>query len=49
MWPWSKFRKYEEEIYRLRHEVALRDGQLASLEGKLKRMTDRDAKGRFKK
>ena len=49
MWPWSKFKRYEEEIDRLRHEVALRDGRIAALEGKMHRMTDRDAKGRFKK
>ena len=49
MWPWSKFKQYEVEIDRLRHEIALRDGQLVSLESKLKRMTDRDSRGRFKK
>lgn len=49
MWPWTKFKRYQEEIDHLRHEVALRDGQIASLEGKMHRLTDRDAKGRFKK
>ena len=49
MWPWTKFRRYEEQIDCLRHEVALRDGKIEALEHKLKKLTDRDAKGRFKK
>ena len=49
MWPWSKFAKYEVEIDRLRNEMVLLKSELITAQQTINRMTDRDARGRFKK
>lgn len=49
MWPWSKFKQYEQEIAFLRNEVTLLKSEVQMANQKLHRMTDRDARGRFKK
>lgn len=49
MWPWSKFKQYEEEIDFLRHELVRLKSEVQMANQQVRRMTDRDARGRFKK
>lgn len=49
MWPWSKFKRYETEIDNLRHRVVLLESELQTAQSTINRLSDRDARGRFKK
>lgn len=49
MWPWSKFEAYENRIADLCAHLAAEKRDNASLRAKLNKLTDRDAKGRFRK
>ena len=49
MWPWSKFKRYETEIDKLRNELVLLRSELQTAQSTINRLSDRDARGRFKK
>lgn len=49
MWPWSKIKALENEVASLRKELAVLNMDNDMLRQKMNRMTDRDARGRFKK
>lgn len=49
MWPWSKIKALETEVDTLRHKLVLVESELKLAQQKINRMTDRDARGRFKK